>query len=420
MTTQWRDVVSLADVQAAAQRLSPLGVVTPLQRSARLSERLGTDVFLKREDLQAVRSYKIRGAYNFIASLDAEALLPGVVCASAGNHAQGVAWSCRHLGVRGVVFLPRRTPRQKVHRIRALAGELVDVRFAGDSFDDAYAAACAYAEGTGAVVVPTFDHPLTIAGQGTIALEMVEQLGRAPGLVLVPVGGGGLVSGIAVALQGLDAATEVIGVQPAGAPAMQRSLEAGHPVVIDIADGFVDGAVVRTPGAVTFAVVQDLLPDLVVVEEGRVCTEQLELYQDDGIVAEPAGALALAALDAVADRVAGRQVVCVLSGGNNDVARYDEIIERSLVHQGLKHYFIVSFPQQPGALRRFLDECLGPTDDIVLFEYIKKNDREFGPALVGVELAERSDLGPLLDRISSSGLDVQRLPPDSPVFHLLV
>ena len=419
-TGEWRHLVGLADVQAAAARLAPLGVVTPLQRNDRLSARFGADVHLKREDLQAVRSYKIRGAYNFIASIDPEALLPGVVCASAGNHAQGVAWSCRHLGVRGVVFLPRRTPRQKVHRIRALAGDLVDLRFAGDSFDDAYAAACAYSEDTGAVVVPTFDHPLTIAGQGTIALEVVDQLGRPPDLLLVPVGGGGLVAGIAVALHGLGAGTEVVGVQPAGAPAMVRSLEAGRPVVIDITDGFVDGAVVRTPGAVTFSVVRDLLGDLVVVEEGRVCTEQLDLYQDDGIVAEPAGALALAAVDALSDRVAGRQVVCILSGGNNDVARYDEIIERSLVHQGLKHYFIVSFPQQPGALRRFLDECLGPTDDIVLFEYIKKNDREFGPALVGVELAERTDLEPLLARISHSGLDVQRLPPDSPVFHLLV
>ena len=418
--TDWRQLVGLADVEAAAQRLSPLGVVTPLQRNERLSDRLGAEVHLKREDLQAVRSYKIRGAYNFIASLDPDALAAGVVCASAGNHAQGVAWSCRHLGVKGVVFLPRRTPRQKVNRIRALAGDLVDVRFAGDSFDDAHAAALSHASDTGAVEVPTFDHPLTIAGQGTIALEVAEQLGRAPDVMLVPIGGGGLVSGIAVALQGLGAGTEVIGVQPAGAPAMLRSLEAGHPVVIDIADGFVDGAVVRTPGAVTFSVVRDLVPELVVVPEGRVCTEQLDLYQDDGIVAEPAGALAVAALDDVAERVAGRQVVCVLSGGNNDVARYDEIIERSLVHQGLKHYFIVSFPQQPGALRRFLDECLGPTDDIVLFEYTKKNDREFGPALVGIELADRADLAPLLERIEVSGLDAQRLPPESPVFHMLV
>ncbi|HUY64796.1 MAG TPA: threonine ammonia-lyase IlvA [Acidimicrobiales bacterium] len=416
----WRDLVGLDDVRAAAERLAPVGVLTPLQRSDRLSERFSADVYLKREDLQAVRSYKIRGAYNFIAGLDAAALAAGVCCASAGNHAQGVAWSCRHLQVRGAVFLPRRTPRQKVARIRALAGALVDVRFAGDSFDDAYAAVLAYSEETGATVVPTFDHPLTVAGQGTIALELVDQLGHAPTKVVVPVGGGGLASGIAVTLDGLGASSEVIGVQPAGAPAMLRSLEVGHPVVIDITDDFIDGAVVRRPGALTFSIVGDLLPNLLVVEEGRVCTEQLALYQDDGIVAEPAGALAVAALDDLAGDLAGGEVVCILSGGNNDVARYDEIIERSLVHQGLKHYFIVAFPQQPGALRRFLDECLGPTDDIVLFEYIKKNDREFGPALVGVELAERHDLQPLLDRIAASGLDAQRVPPDSPVFHLLV
>jgi threonine dehydratase len=344
----------------------------------------------------------------------------GVVCASAGNHAQGVAWSCRHLGVRGAVFLPQRTPRQKVARIGALAGDLVDLHFAGDTFDDALAAAHAYAQGTGATVVPTFDHPATIAGQGTVALEMVEQLGGVPDVVLVPVGGGGLISGMAVVLDGITAATDVIGVQPAGAPAMVRSLEAGRRVTIDIEDDFVDGAVVRTPGELTFSIVRELVTHLEVVEEGRVCTEQLELYQVDGIVAEPAGALASAALDAVAPEVVGRTVVCVLSGGNNDVARYDEIIERSLVHQGLKHYFIVDFPQRPGALRQFLDECLGPSDDIVLFEYIKKNDREFGPAVVGVQLAQRDDLAPLLLRVADSGLDVRLLPPDSPVFRLLV
>jgi len=418
--TGWRELVGLADVRAAADRLAPLGVVTPLQRSERLSERFGADVHLKREDLQAVRSYKIRGAYNFIAAQPEGALAAGVVCASAGNHAQGVAWSCRHLQVPGVVFLPRRTPRQKVARIRALAGDLVDVRFAGDSFDDAYAAALGHSADTGAVVVPTFDHPLTVAGQGTIALELVDQLGHPPAMVVVPIGGGGLVSGVAVALAGLDAPTRVVGVQPAGAPAMLRSVEAGHPLVIDIVDDFVDGAVVRRPGDLTLGIVRDLVPDIRVVEEGRVCTEQLALYQDDGIVAEPAGALAIAALDLVAEEIVGGEVVCILSGGNNDVARYGEIIERSLVHQGLKHYFIVAFPQQPGALRRFLDDCLGPSDDIVLFEYIKKNDREFGPALVGVELSDRHDLEPLLERIALSGLDVQRVPPDSAVFHLLV
>jgi threonine dehydratase len=416
----WRDAVGVEDVRSASKRLEPLAVRTPLVMSERLSDRYGATVYLKREDLQAVRSYKIRGAYNFIASLSPEALRAGVVCASAGNHGQGVAWSCRHLEVRGAVFLPRRTPRQKVARIRALAGDLVEVRFAGDTFDDANARALEYSKETGAVIVPTFDHPLTIAGQGTIALELAEQLDEPPDLLTVPIGGGGLVAGIAVAVQGLGLPTRIVGVQPAGAPAMLRSLEAGHPVTIEITDDFVDGAVVGTPGALTFGIVQDLLQDVVTVDEGRVCTEQLDLYQVDGIVAEPAGALALAALDQLPDQVAGKRVVCVLSGGNNDVARYAEIIERSLVYQGLKHYFVVGFPQRPGALRSFLDECLGPSDDIVLFEYMKKNDRELGPALVGVELADRNDLDPLLARISDSGLDVERLSPDSPVFHLLV
>jgi threonine dehydratase len=416
----WRDLIGLADVRAAAERLRPVVVETPLQLNVRLSEHYGASVYLKREDLQAVRSYKIRGAFNFIAGLSPERLHAGVVCASAGNHAQGVAWSCRHLAVRGVVFLPRRAPRQKVARIRALAGELVELRFAGDTFDDANAAAAAYAADTGATVVPTFDHPMTVAGQGTVALETIAQLGGSPDVFVVPIGGGGLISGIAVTLDGLGAPTRIVGAQPAGAPAMVRSLEAGHPVTIDIADDFVDGAVVRTPGRLTFSVVRELVAEIEVVAEGRVCTEQLALYQDDGIVAEPAGALAIAALDALSGQLAGRSVVCVLSGGNNDVARYGEILERSLVYQGLKHYFVVAFPQQPGALRRFLDECLGPSDDIVLFEYVKKNDREFGPAVVGVELAQREDLEGLVSRIAASGLEAQRLPPDSPVFRLLV
>jgi threonine dehydratase len=415
----WRDQVGIDDIRRAAERLAPLGVRTPLQEVPRLSERLGARVLVKREDLQVVRSYKIRGAYNFIAARGADGIEAGVVCASAGNHAQGVAWSCRHLGVPGVVFLPKRTPRQKVARIRALAGDLVDLRFEGDDFDEANAAAAAHAAATGAVVVPTFDHPLTLAGQGTIGLEILEQLDEPADVLVAPIGGGGLMSGIAVALDGTGAPTRLLGAQPAGAPGMVRSLEAGRPVTAPITDAFVDGAVVGTPGALTFSVVRDLVDWIVLVDEGRVCTEQLDLYQVEGIVAEPAGALALAALDQL-DDLEGRTVVCILSGGNNDVARYDEIIERSLVYEGLKHYFVVSFPQRPGALRHFLDACLGPTDDIVLFEYIKKSHREFGPALVGIELAEAADLDPLLARITASGLDAERLPPNTPIFRLLV
>jgi len=419
-TGRWRSEVAFDDVQRAARLLSDVVAATPLQRVSRLSRQAGAEVFLKREDLQEVRSYKIRGAFTFVASLSPDELACGVVCASAGNHAQGVASACRRLGVRGTVFLPGRTPRQKVARIATIGGELVDIRFAGDSFDAAAAAAEEFSRATGAVVVPAFDHPLTIAGQGTVMLEAVQQLGRAPDVAVVPVGGGGLAAGSAIVLDGLGAPTSLVGVQPAGAPAMVRSLEAGHQVTIDIEDDFVDGAVVRTPGRLSLAVVGDLVHDMVIVDEGAVCTAMLDLYQEEGIIAEPAGALAVAAIDQLGDRLAGTTVICVLSGGNNDVARYGEIVERSLVHRGLKHYFVVDFPQRPGALREFLDGCLGPNDDIVLFEYTKKNNRSLGPALVGIELAEADDLGPLLDRLERAPLSAQRLPPDSALFRLLV
>ncbi len=416
----WRELVDISTIRAAADRLEAVGVRTPLQHHDRLSARYGADVFVKREDLQAVRSYKIRGAYNFIAGIAEDVLASGVVCASAGNHAQGVAWSCRHLGVPGTVFIPRRTPRQKVDRIRAIGGDAVEVRFAGTTFDDAAAAAADHATTTGAVVVPAFDHPATVSGQGTIALEVVEQLGGAPDVFLVPIGGGGLVAGIAACLDGLGAATQVIGAQPAGAPAMVRSLEAGRPVTIDIDDDFIDGASVRTPGVIAVAITAELVHEIHCLPEGQVCTALLDLYQEDGIVAEPAGALSVAALDAVATSLEGKTVVCVLSGGNNDVARYDEIIERSLVHRGLKHYFIIEFPQQPGTLRRFLDESLGPQDDITVFEYLKRGRREFGAALVGVELADRADLDPLLERMAATGLTIDRLEPGSAAYRYLI
>ena len=422
----WRALLNISTIREAARRLEPVGVRTPLQRNERLSERYRADVYLKREDLQAVRSYKIRGAYNFIAALPRAPGLPaapggaGVVCASAGNHAQGVAWSCRRLGVRGTVFLPRRTPRQKVARIRSIGADQVEVRFSGNTFDDAAAEAAAYAAETGATMVAAFDHPATIAGQGTVMLEVVEQLPVAPDVVVVPVGGGGLIAGCAACLDGLSAATSVIGAQPLGAQGMIRSLAAGHPVPTEIDDDFVDGAAVKTPGRIPVAVAGDLVRQMTCVHEGRVCTALLELYQEEGIVAEPAGALSIAALDDVAARIEGRSVVCILSGGNNDVTRYDEIIERSLVHRGLKHYFIIEFPQQPGSLRRFLDECLGPHDDITLFEALKRSRREYGATLVGIELAERGDLEPLLERMAATGLTIEPVTPGTAIYRYLI
>ncbi len=412
--------VSAADVEAAAARLAGVVVRTPLELSPRLSARTGASVWLKREDLQAVRSYKLRGAYNLVVGLEQRAREHGVVCASAGNHAQGLAFACRALDVPGRVYLPRTTPRQKRQRIATLGGDLVEVRVVGDTYDDASDAACADVEGTGAVLVPAFDDPRTVAGQGSVVCEVVEQLGRAPDVVVVPIGGGGLAAGIATWLRERHPDVRVVGVEPAGAASMAAALAAGGPVALETVDSFVDGAAVRRVGEVTFPLVRDAGVEVTAVAEGRVCTEMLDLYQSDGIIAEPAGALAPAALGDVVQVQPGEVVVAVLSGGNNDVSRYSEIVERALVHEGRKHYFLVDFPQEPGALRRFLDEVLGPDDDITLFEYVKRNNRETGPALVGIELSRAEDLEGLLARMATAPPRIERIEPDSPAFRFLL
>jgi threonine dehydratase len=408
----WLVTVTRADVEAAAQRLQGVVGVTPLQRSDRLSVATGAEVYLKREDLQAVRSYKLRGAYNFLVQVPRDQLAAGVVCASAGNHAQGVAFACSRLGITARVYLPRTTPRQKRERIAFIGGPSVDVRLVGDTYDDAAAAASEDAAAGGSLIVPPFDAPDVIAGQGTVAREVVEQLGVVPDVLLVPVGGGGLLAGC---VSWLERADGVIGVEPAGAASMTAAIAAGGPVALDDVDGFVDGAAVRQVGDVTFSIVAAAGVPVTTVDEGALCSEQLAMYQSEGIIAEPAGALASAALGGVHLRP-GSTAVCVVSGGNNDVSRYGEILERSLVHEGLKHYFLVDFPQEPGALRRFLDEVLGPDDDITRFEYVKRNNRDTGPALVGIELSRREDLAALLDRIEDSPLHVQHLEPGSPLY----
>ena len=413
-------VVTAEDVTAAAERLRDVAVRTPLELNDRLSELVGAQVWLKREDLQPVRSYKLRGAYNFIASLSQADRATGVVCASAGNHGQGVAYTCRRLGVDCRIVLPRTTPRQKREQIKALGGSETTIVVEGHTSDDANAAATALAGLLGAVLVPPFDDPLVIAGQGTVALEVLEQLGHPPDLLVVPVGGGGLAAGCAAALSALRPPPRVVGVEPAGAASMRAALDAGEPVTMASIDSFVDGAAVRRAGAYTFELIRALVDHVMTVPEGGVCTTMLELYQRDGIIAEPAGALAVAALAHGIAVPAGGSVVCIVSGGNNDVSRYGEVVERSLVHEGLKHYFLVEFPQEPGALRGFLDNVLGPGDDITLFEYVKKNNREIGPALVGIELVATTDLGPLLERMDRSGLHIERLSAGSPAFRFLV
>ena len=428
--------VRAPDIEAAAERLAPVLRRTPLQRSERLSELAGVPVWLKREDLQSVRSYKLRGAHLFLDSLDHAAREAGVVAASAGNHAQGVAQACRALGIRGRIYVPGTTPRQKRERITAIGGDLVELVLIGDTFDDAAEAAADDAERTGATQVPPFDHPLIMAGQGTVALEAAEQLrsehGREMGTMVLPVGGGGLLGGCGAWLRERSPSTRIVGVEPAGAVSMAAALRAGRPVTLHELDRFVDGAAVRRVGAGPLRMVQAIDPELISVEEGAVCTEMLALYQVEGIIAEPAGALTATAVANGAIEHLGRagheasdpeeatgDVVVVVSGGNNDVSRYNEIVERSLVHEGLKHYFLVTFPQEPGALRRFLDRVLGPDDDIVLFDYIKRNNREEGPALVGLEIGSREDLEPLMARMAASNMEIERVDPENPIYRYL-
>jgi threonine dehydratase len=416
--------VNAADVDQAAERLAGVVTQTALERSLRLSELTGAEVYLKREDLQVVRSYKLRGAYNLMSLTSPTERAAGFVCASAGNHAQGFAFACRALGVAGRIYLPRSTPRQKRDRIHFHGGDRVELILGGATYDDAAAAAAADVAGSGATLVPPFDDPRTIAGQGTVAREILQQLGRAPDSVIIPVGGGGLIAGMSTYLRDRAPATRIHGVEPAGAPSMTAAMRAGHPVVLDSIDPFVDGAAVRRVGDLTFALTRAAAVTMSEVAEGAVCSAMLALYQNEGIIAEPAGALSCAALGSPAEHGVvspepGSVVVCVLSGGNNDVSRYGEILERSLVHEGLKHYFVVNFPQQPGALRKFMDVVLGPDDDITLFEYIKRSNRETGPALVGIELGTAAGLPALLSRMDQVGMEIERLDPSTPTFRLL-
>ncbi len=407
------------DVARAAEIVPQIAVPTRLERSARLSARYGVEVLLKREDQQVGRSYKVRGAFNVMSSLDPDELALGVVCASAGNHAQGVALSCARLGVQGHVFLPTNTPRQKRDRIAELGDGRITMTMVGRTYDETSAAAHHYAADRGSTYVHPFDDERTIAGQGTVAFGMTRDEPRALDVVVVPVGGGGLAAGTATWLRHAWPDVRLVAVEPVGAASMAAALAAGEPVAVPDLDTFVDGASVGRVGALTFPVVRDLVDDVVAVPAGAICSEMLSLYQSDGIIAEPAGALASTAL-AYLDLEPGSRVGCVVSGGNNDVSRYADVIERSLVHEGLRHYFLVSFPQEPGALRGFLDRVLGEGEDIVVFEYVKKSNRETGPALIGIDLDTSGGLSGLVERMAASNLRFEKIESGSELFGFLL
>ena len=387
----------------AANRLKDVIVRTPLEYDQHLSVEYGAEVFLKREDLQPVRSYKIRGAYNKIRSCSDEDLKKGVSCASAGNHAQGVAYACMKLGIRGTIYMPRTTPGQKLERVRAIGGSLIEVVLVGDVYDETEREALEKSAQDGSIFVHPFDDPQVIEGQGTLGKEILDEAPGAIDVLFLPVGGGGLAAGVGSWFKAQSRETRIVGVEPQGAPSMLEAFEAGHVVTLDSIDAFTDGAAVRRVSARTFEICRETIDRMVTVPEGRICSMILRMYNEHGIIVEPAGALAVAALEDFRDEVQGKRVVCLVSGGNNDFRRIEEIRERALIYEGKKHYFIVRFPQRAGALRQFLNEVLGPDDDITHFAYSKKTDRERGPAVVGLELKNREALEPLMERMKAQG-----------------
>jgi threonine dehydratase len=407
------------DYAKAAERLKKIVNRTPLTFNQNLSRKYQCNVYLKREDLQVVRSYKLRGAYNMMSSLPPEQLQKGVVCASAGNHAQGFAYSCKKLNVKGVVFMPFVTPNQKVSQTKMFGEDFVEVVLIGDTFDDCAIAAKKYTLEHGMVFIPPFDDYKIIEGQATVGVEILEDLPQID-YMFIPVGGGGLAAGVGSYFKTFSPHTKLIGIEPAGAPAMYESKLAGKPVTLDAIDRFVDGAAVKRVGDLTFAICKEVLNDVHLVAEGKVCSTILKLYNEDAIVVEPAGALSIAVLDDYAAEIKGKNVVCIVSGSNNDIDRMQEIKERSLQFEGLKHYFLVRFAQRPGALKEFVNHVLGPNDDITRFEYMQKHNKETGPALVGIELKERQDYEVLLNNMKHYQINYTELNKNDNLFGYLV
>ncbi|WP_437919110.1 threonine ammonia-lyase IlvA [Sphingobacterium sp. LRF_L2] len=407
------------DSQQAAERIKEVVNRTPLQYNLHLSEKYGAEVYLKREDLQVVRSYKLRGAYNKIVSLSEEEREKGVTCASAGNHAQGVALSCKKLNIKGVIFMPGPTPRQKITQTEMWGNGNIEIVLTGDTFDDCQKAALEYTKEHNMTFIPPFDDEKVIEGQGTVAVEILEDL---PDLdaVFIPIGGGGLSSGVSYHLKKFAPQVKLYGVEPAGAPSMLAALENEGPIELEHINKFVDGAAVKKIGSLTYAISSKLLDSVKPIPEGKICTTILQLYNKDAIVAEPAGALSIAALEFHKEEIKGKRVVCIVSGGNNDIDRMSEIKEMSLLYEGFKHYFIVRFPQRPGALRLLVTEVLGPKDDITRFEYIKKTERERGPALIGVELNDPKDYTTFIERMKAYKFDFIEINKDQTLFEYLV
>ena len=409
-----------AEILLAQKQLHGVVQPTPLLENHNLSAAFGTKILLKREDMNVVRSYKIRGAYNKISTLTPVEKNVGVVCASAGNHAQGVAYSCNLLGIQGKIYMPKTTPKQKIKQVQLFGKSFVEIVLTGDTFDDAYSSATEDALLNGTILIPPFDDLKVIAGQGTVGLEILETQHEFIDYVFVPIGGGGLAAGLCTVFKTLSPKTKIIGVEPLGAPAMKAALDNNVVTRLQTIDKFVDGAAVKEVGKLNFELCKDALHDIVLVPEGKVCTTILQLYNEEAMVVEPAGALAIAALDFYKDKIKGKTVVCILSGSNNDIERTEEIKEKSLLYEGLKHYFMIQFPQRPGALKEFVNNILGENDDITYFQFTKKNSRETGAVIVGLELKNKIDLDPIRVKMLTYGFEFTYLNENKALYSQLV
>ena len=397
------ELFDIKNIQKAKDIVRDVALVTPLQHNERLSEQYDANVYFKREDLQPIRSFKLRGAYHKIYKLSDTERKLGIVCASAGNHAQGVALACNKLGIKGTIFMPVPTPKQKLNQVRMFGGENIETRLVGDTFDDAYAAAQSFKDKSKSIFIHPFEDKDVVIGQATLALELLEQSQAPIDYILVPIGGGGLISGVLHVFKTLSPNTKVIGIEPEGAPAMHQSLERGKNTELNSIDPFVDGAAVRKVGDDAYDLCDNYLDKLLLVSEGKICQSILKLYNREAIVVEPAGAMSTASLKMIGEEIKGKNVVCLICGGNNDITRMAEIKERALLEAKLLHYFIVRFPQRAGALKEFVADVLGPKDDITFFEYSKKNNRSNGPAVVGIELKNPYDFNPLVERMKLKG-----------------
>jgi len=420
MTTSIKNSISLEKIYKAQQSLKGVVEQTPLEFMKNFSERFQANIFFKREDLQIVRSYKIRGAYNKIQGLSKEELKNGIVCASAGNHAQGVAFACQKLKVLGTIFMPVTTPHQKIDQVKMFGGQFVDVRLFGDSFDDSQKAANEFCIVKKSTFVHPFDDLDVIAGQGTVGLEILSDSTKTIDYLFMPVGGGGLASGVSSVFKSLSPNTKIIGVEPKGAPSLTTSLKKGKNTTLEAIEKFVDGAAVKRMGDLTYEFCKDLLDDTDTICEGLICSTILKVYNENALVVEPAGALSIAALEKHKEQIKGKTIVCVVSGGNNDITRMEEMKERTLLYEGLKHYFIIKFPQRAGALKEFVVDVLGPNDDIAYFEYTKKHNRDKGPAVVGIELDKKEDFEPLVTRMKQKGFLGEYLNDNPQLFQFLI